>query len=82
MEVHRTLGYGFLEVVYENALAHELTLRGIQFERQKHLPVIYKEIEVGQYIADTIVEGVIILELKVLSKGLAKSIMLKLSTIL
>lgn len=72
MEVHRTLGYGFLEIVYENALAHELTLRGVQFERQKQLAVVYKGIEVGHYIADLIVEEVIILELKALSKGLAK----------
>ncbi|MCP4416071.1 MAG: GxxExxY protein [Chloroflexi bacterium] len=72
MEVHRTLGYGFLEEVYENALAHELNLRGIKFETQKQLPVIYKEIKVGHYIADMIVEEVVVLELKALSKGLAK----------
>ncbi len=72
MEVHRNLGYGFLEAVYENALAHELTLRGVQFERQKQLPVVYKGVEVGHYIADVIVEDVVILELKALSKGLTK----------
>lgn len=42
MEVHRILGPGFLEAVYEAALAHELTLQGIPFERQKELPVYYK----------------------------------------
>ncbi len=72
MEVHRKLGHGFLEAVYENALAHELTLRNVQFERQKQLPVVYKGVEVGHYIADIIVEGVVILELKALSKGLTK----------
>lgn len=72
MEVHRKLGHGFLEAVYENALAHELTLRNIQFERQKQLPVVYKGAEVGHYIADIIVEEVVILELKALSKGLTK----------
>lgn len=73
MEVHRILGYGFLGAVYENALAHELNLRGVKFERQKQLPVIYKSVEVGHYIADLVVEDVIILELKALAKGLAKA---------
>ncbi len=72
MEVHKTLGYGFLESVYENALAHELDLRGVRDERQKHLPVAYKGLEVGLYIADMVVEEVIIVELKALSKGLAQ----------
>ncbi|MEZ4593283.1 MAG: GxxExxY protein [Chloroflexota bacterium] len=72
MEVHKTLGYGFLESVYENALAHELDLRGVRVERQKHLPVVYKGLAVGHYIADMVVEDVIILELKALSKGLAQ----------
>ena len=43
MEVHHVLGPGFLEAVYESALAYELTLRGIRFERQMHLPVYYKD---------------------------------------
>ncbi len=47
MEVHRTLGPGFLEAVYEAALAYELELRGVPFERQKRLPVTYKEQLVG-----------------------------------
>ncbi|WP_420628403.1 GxxExxY protein [Candidatus Leptofilum sp.] len=72
MEVHRTLGYGFLEAVYENALAHELALRSVQLERQKQLPVQYKGLNVGHYVADIVVEDVIILELKSLSKGLAR----------
>ena len=52
MEVHRTLGPGFLESVYEAALAHELTLRGIPFEQQKRLPVHYKGQRIGEYVAD------------------------------
>ena len=43
LEVHRILGPGFLEYVYEEALCHELKLRGIHFERQKPLDIIYKE---------------------------------------
>jgi len=42
MEVHRLLGPGFLETVYQAALAHELTLRGIPFEQQVKLPVYYR----------------------------------------
>jgi GxxExxY protein len=64
MDVHRTLGSGFLEVVYQKALAHELCLRGIPFEEQVHLPVTYKSILVGDYIADFVIDGKIILELK------------------
>jgi GxxExxY protein len=67
MEVHRILGPGFLEAVYEAALAHELTLRGIPFERQKELPVYYKGQLVGHYVADFVVNGQIILELKAVS---------------
>jgi len=67
MEVHRVLGPGFLESVYEAALAYELTLRGIHFEPQKHLPVYYKDQLLGEYIADLVIEGQIILELKAIS---------------
>ena len=67
MEVHRVLGAGFLESVYESALAYELTLRGIRFERQMRLPVYYKDQLVGEYVADFVIEGQIILELKAVS---------------
>jgi GxxExxY protein len=64
MEVHRLLGPGYLEAVYHTALAHELTLRGIRFEQFVKLPVMYKGIVLGEYQADFVVEGKIILELK------------------
>lgn len=64
MEVHRTLGPGFLEAVYEAALAHELALQAIPFERQKDLPVTYKGQPVGHYVADLVVNGEIIVEPK------------------
>jgi len=51
MEVHGILGPGFLEAVYQTALAHELTLRGIPFEQYKKLPVAYKGIFIGEYEA-------------------------------
>ena len=67
MEVHCILGPGFLEAVYQKALAHELTLRGIRFEQFKKLPVYYKGILVGEYEADFVIEGKIILEIKAVS---------------
>jgi GxxExxY protein len=67
MEVHRVLGPGFLEAVYQKALAHELSLRGIRFEQFKRLPVTYKGVLVGEYEADFVVEDKIILEIKAVS---------------
>jgi GxxExxY protein len=67
MEVHTILGPGFLESIYEGALAHELKMRGIDFERQKHLPVTYKDQKLGDFMADLVVGDKIILELKAVS---------------
>jgi GxxExxY protein len=66
-EIHNTLGPGFLESVYEEALAHELELRGIAFERQKAVTVRYKERVVGTHRLDLVLDGKIILELKAVS---------------
>ncbi len=65
IEVHRELGPGLLESVYEAALAYELSLRGIAFERQKEQPIRYKGIliEVG-YRMDLLVESEVVVELK------------------
>lgn len=67
MEVHRELGPGFLEAVYEKAMVQELTLRGLPFEEQKLLPVYYKGQLIGEYRADLLVDGKIIVELKAVS---------------
>jgi len=64
-EVHNTLGRGFLEKVYENALLYELKQRGLKVETQKEIKVYYKKTEVGIYLADMIVEKKVIIELKV-----------------
>jgi GxxExxY protein len=64
MEVHKTLGCGFLESVYEESLAVEFDLRGIQFEKQKPLDVFYKEQNVKQFVCDFLVAGVVMVELK------------------
>ncbi len=67
LEVHKTLGPGFLEAVYQASLAHELKLRGIPFKEQVHLPVKYKGTLVGEYIADFVIDDKIIIELKAVS---------------
>jgi GxxExxY protein len=64
IEVHRCLGPGYLERVYEGALRVELRLRGIAFERQKAIPVVYKGQAIGQGRIDFLVEDSLILELK------------------
>lgn len=63
-DVYNELGYGFLERVYQNSLYYELKENGFQVEAQKKIKVYYKEIEVGEYIADIIVNDSVILELK------------------
>lgn len=65
--MHKILGPGFLEAVYQAALAHELRLRGIPFEEQVRLPVHYKGVLVGEYVADFVIDGKIILEIKSVS---------------
>lgn len=62
--VHRELGPGFLESIYEAALAHELSKRGHKVERQKLVPVIYDGIPVGDHRLDLLVDQRIVLELK------------------
>ncbi len=65
IEVHRTLGPGLLESAYEECTARELTLRGLSFERQKPLPIVYKDVKLEcGYRVDLLVEGRVIVELK------------------
>lgn len=68
IRVHTELGPGFLEIMYEEALAIELTAAGISFERQKLLPVFYREHLIGEHRLDLVVEGKVILELKAISQ--------------
>jgi len=63
-KVANTLGPGFLEKVYENALAHELRKCGLRIEQQKVIPVRYDGVVVGDYVADLIVENQVLIELK------------------
>ena len=63
-EVNKVLGAGFLEKVYEKALLVELRQRGLKTESQTPITVRYKDEVVGEYFADIVVEGQVILELK------------------
>jgi len=65
IEVHRLLGPGLLESVYEDALCHELKLRNIRFTRQKGVPIPYKETKLGTDLRlDLLVEDKVIVDLK------------------
>jgi GxxExxY protein len=63
-KVSSTLGVGFLEKVYENALAHELRKSGLKIEQQKRIRVYYDGVEVGYYDADLLVNDKVIVETK------------------
>src|SRR5262245_46861289 len=62
--VHRELGPGFIESVYEQALAVEFALRGIAFIRQKPIPLFYRDHQIGEHRLDFLVEDKIVIELK------------------
>lgn len=65
IEVHKQLGPGLLESAYEECLAHEMGLRGISFERQKSLPLVYKGVHLDcGYRLDFLVGGLVVVELK------------------
>jgi GxxExxY protein len=67
IRVHRALGPGFLESVYEEALAVEFALSGIQFVRQKSIVLFYKDHQIGEHRLDFLVEETIVVELKAIS---------------
>ncbi|MEY2521278.1 MAG: hypothetical protein QOF24_3037 [Verrucomicrobiota bacterium] len=67
IRVHREIGPGFLESVYEQALAVEFALSGIQFVRQKLIPLFYKDHQIGEHRLDFLVEDQIVVELKAIS---------------
>ena len=67
VRVHRELGPGFLESVYEEAVAIELSAAGISFERQKLLPIFYREHLVGEHRIDLLVDHKVIVELKAIA---------------
>jgi GxxExxY protein len=71
MKVHSALGPGLLESVYEKCLKHELTKRGLQVETQVWLPVVYDGVQIeGGYKIDLLIEGQVVVELKVVEQML------------
>jgi len=68
IRVHRELGPGFLESIYEEALAVEFALSGIQFIRQHPIPLFYRDHQIGEHRLDFLVEGKIVVELKAISQ--------------
>jgi GxxExxY protein len=64
MEVHKVLGNGFQEVIYQRALAIEMDIMGINFKREFEMPVFYKKNHIGTRRVDFLVEDIISVELK------------------
>jgi GxxExxY protein len=67
VRVHRELGPGFLESIYEEALSVELRLLGVTFERQKPVPIFYRGHPIGEHRLDLLVESQVVVELKAIS---------------
>ena len=68
MEVHKRLGNGFQEVIYQRALEIEMGIIGLSFEREMEMPIHYREREIGTRRVDFFVEGKIMVELKAVIK--------------
>ncbi|HET9057114.1 MAG TPA: GxxExxY protein [Chitinophagaceae bacterium] len=68
MQVHRVLGNGFQEVIYQRSLSIEMRHAGLEFEREKEMQIYYRDEEVGTRRVDFLVEGKVMVELKALEK--------------
>jgi GxxExxY protein len=68
MEVHKRLGNGFQEVIYQRALAIEMLLAGLSFIREHEMPIFYRDEQIGTRRVDFLVEGIISVELKAIIK--------------
>ncbi len=68
MEVHRQLGTGFQEVIYQRALEIEMGVAGIAYLREFEMPIIYKDAQIGTRRVDFLVENIISVELKAITK--------------
>jgi GxxExxY protein len=68
MQVHSTLGNGFQEVIYQRALAIEMRLANLSFEREMEMPIFYREEQIGTRRVDFFVEGRVMVELKAKEK--------------
>lgn len=68
MTVHKALGNGFQEVIYQRALEIEMRLAGISFSREFEMPIFYRDAQIGTRRVDFLVEGIISVEIKALTK--------------
>ena len=68
MTVHKALGNGFQEVIYQRALEIEMRLAGINYSREHDMPIYYRQQQIGTRRVDFLVEGVISVELKAITK--------------
>jgi GxxExxY protein len=68
MTVHKTLGNGFQEIIYQRALEIEMRLAGIEFSREFERPIFYREEQIGTRRVDFLVEGIISVELKAITQ--------------
>ena len=68
MEVHKILGNGFQEVIYQRALQDEMELQGLIFSREHEMPIFYKDNKIGTRRVDFLVEDVVSVELKALTR--------------
>ena len=69
IEVHRNLGPGLLESIYENALSFELDQIDVKHEKQLKIPIVYKGMSLGDYRLDLLVENEIIVEIKAVERN-------------
>lgn len=68
MTIHSSLGNGFQEIIYQRALAIELQYAGMTFEREKEIPIFYREQKIGTRRADFFIENCIMVEIKAISE--------------
>ena len=68
MKVHSTLGNGFQELIYQRALAIEMQFQGLAFEREKEMPIFYRDMNIGTRRVDFFVQNSVMVELKAIEK--------------
>jgi GxxExxY protein len=68
IEVHKGLGCGFQEVIYQRALEHEFTLQKVKYAREVDMPIFYKDKHLGTRRVDFLIEGKVLLEIKAVVK--------------
>lgn len=68
MQVHRTLGNGFQEVIYQRALAIEMHVAGLSFKREMEMPIFYREQQIGTRRVDFFVENCVMVEIKAIER--------------